>query len=133
MHVFGPRSRYKLDARRSYTPHESPLAQYRAVMCALGIERAVLVQPSVYGTDNTALLDALQEAGPAFRGVAAPRPDLDASAIQELHHVGVRGVRLNMVNPQVRSEEHTSELQSLMRISYAVFCLKKKNTKHQQK
>src|SRR3546814_4364716 len=30
----------------------------------------------------------------------------------------------------VRSEEHTSELQSLMRISYAVFCLKKKTTKH---
>src|SRR3546814_5702164 len=30
----------------------------------------------------------------------------------------------------LRSEEHTSELQSLMRISYAVFCLKKKNTKH---
>src|SRR3546814_10491940 len=32
-----------------------------------------------------------------------------------------------------RSEEHTSELQSLMRISYAVFCLKKKKTKKQQK
>src|SRR3546814_6278267 len=31
----------------------------------------------------------------------------------------------------VRSEEHTSELQSLMRISYAVFCLKKKTTIHQ--
>src|SRR3546814_4860711 len=31
---------------------------------------------------------------------------------------------------QHRSEEHTSELQSLMRISYAVFCLKKKKTKH---
>src|SRR3546814_5022319 len=31
----------------------------------------------------------------------------------------------------LRSEEHTSELQSLMRISYAVFCLKKKNTMHQ--
>src|SRR3546814_1361608 len=30
----------------------------------------------------------------------------------------------------IRSEEHTSELQSLMRISYAVFCLKKKNSKH---
>src|SRR3546814_1579392 len=30
----------------------------------------------------------------------------------------------------IRSEEHTSELQSLMRISYAVFCLKKKNKKH---
>src|SRR3546814_1346240 len=33
---------------------------------------------------------------------------------------------------QVRSEEHTSELQSLMRISYAVFCLKKKKTTHNQ-
>src|SRR3546814_3922747 len=32
--------------------------------------------------------------------------------------------------PDVRSEEHTSELQSLMRISYAVFCLKKKKYKH---
>src|SRR3546814_10623815 len=35
-------------------------------------------------------------------------------------------------NAVSRSEEHTSELQSLMRISYAVFCLKKKNTKHHQ-
>src|SRR3546814_5572041 len=33
---------------------------------------------------------------------------------------------------EVRSEEHTSELQSLMRISYAVFCLKKKNKRKQQ-
>src|SRR3546814_7830581 len=40
--------------------------------------------------------------------------------------------RINALScPSVRSEEHTSELQSLMRISYAVFCLKKK--KHIQK
>src|SRR3546814_3722775 len=36
-----------------------------------------------------------------------------------------------MVAAQIRSEEHTSELQSLMRISYAVFCLKKKKHKNQ--
>src|SRR3546814_10910524 len=35
------------------------------------------------------------------------------------------------LQPSLRSEEHTSELQSLMRISYAVFCLKKKNNEHQ--
>src|SRR3546814_11129937 len=34
----------------------------------------------------------------------------------------------NLVSGSIRSEEHTSELQSLMRISYAVFCLKKKKT-----
>src|SRR3546814_6351688 len=38
-------------------------------------------------------------------------------------HCGMKGVR---VQGRLRSEEHTSELQSLMRISYAVFCLKKK-------
>src|SRR3546814_10457416 len=38
----------------------------------------------------------------------------------------------SIVFPSLRSEEHTSELQSLMRISYAVFCLKKKTKKHIQ-
>src|SRR3546814_7060623 len=42
------------------------------------------------------------------------------------------GVRAYQPQP-VRSEEHTSELQSLMRISYAVFCLKKKNKSHKHK
>src|SRR3546814_2395400 len=37
-------------------------------------------------------------------------------------------VLTRMLSNRIRSEEHTSELQSLMRISYAVFCLKKKNT-----
>src|SRR3546814_9664008 len=37
---------------------------------------------------------------------------------------------LDQCGAEARSEEHTSELQSLMRISYAVFCLKKKKTKH---
>src|SRR3546814_4012996 len=41
-----------------------------------------------------------------------------------------RGYRIHIVDGKsTRSEEHTSELQSLMRISYAVFCLKKKNNK----
>src|SRR3546814_2395962 len=38
----------------------------------------------------------------------------------------IRDIEIALVNPELRSEEHTSELQSLMRISYAVFCLKKK-------
>src|SRR3546814_7591687 len=39
-------------------------------------------------------------------------------------------LRKSVCRRRVRSEEHTSELQSLMRISYAVFCLKKKNVTH---
>src|SRR3546814_5258455 len=39
------------------------------------------------------------------------------------------GTDIGLLQQHLRSEEHTSELQSLMRISYAVFCLKKKNNK----
>src|SRR3546814_10382032 len=41
-----------------------------------------------------------------------------------------QAARVRLAERQGRSEEHTSELQSLMRTSYAVFCLKKKKTKH---
>src|SRR3546814_5949437 len=53
---------------------------------------------------------------------ARPRRDRNARG----SHIGAR--RLFTLGPRPRSEEHTSELQSLMRSSYAVFCLKKKNT-----
>src|SRR3546814_6921166 len=46
---------------------------------------------------------------------------------------GERQIELHMFGDGKRSEEHTSELQSLMRISYAVFCLKKKNKQIQYK
>src|SRR3546814_9892964 len=41
-------------------------------------------------------------------------------------HLGITQPRVSRLLKGTRSEEHTSELQSLMRISYAVFCLKKK-------
>src|SRR3546814_7140757 len=60
----------------------------------------------------------------AFEHVAADRfGGVDAAAVA-VDHDDARGV--GAARDQFRSEEHTSELQSLMRISYAVFCLKKK-------
>src|SRR3546814_1376561 len=53
-----------------------------------------------------------------------------ARATQHGQRVADREFRISEHSP-IRSEEHTSELQSLMRISYAVFCLKKKNPKEQ--
>src|SRR3546814_1123303 len=51
-----------------------------------------------------------------------------------LRRAGPGGVLVKLRKPgqerRARSEEHTSELQSLMRISYAVFCLKKKKNRH---
>src|SRR3546814_6580002 len=56
----------------------------------------------------------------------------DAALLEELSQVmrdaSICGLGQAAPNPLMRSEEHTSELQSLMRISYAVFCLKKKKS-----
>jgi len=64
----------------------------------LGIERAVLVQPSVYGTDNRAMLDALQQDPIRLRGVAVVPFDISADDAKTLHAQGVRGVRCNIVD-----------------------------------
>src|SRR3546814_8132291 len=67
-----------------------------------------------------------EEARRAAAVLRAGRRDLGDQRLQEL-----RLARAKVANdPDVRSEEHTSELQSLMRISYAVFCLKKKQQEH---
>src|SRR3546814_6290919 len=63
-----------------------------------------------------------------FRGVLLPFPnDFANRGIERSHPACLRASSLR--HAVVRSEEHTSELQSLMRISYAVFCLKKKKQK----
>src|SRR3546814_5342475 len=59
------------------------------------------------------------------------RPPHSCSGASGLHRRGK--LQLQDRHPAWRSEEHTSELQSLMRISYAVFCLKKKKNKQQIK
>src|SRR3546814_7546952 len=59
-----------------------------------------------------------------------PDTELTYNALQRLRDGQVAAVSLSIDTAPItgfRSEEHTSELQSLMRISYAVFCLKKKN------
>src|SRR3546814_9775603 len=58
-------------------------------------------------------------------------PDSTRHAPSSMRRALTSGVRPSSASPN-RSEEHTSELQSLMRISYAVFCLKKKKKKIQQ-
>jgi len=97
-HVFGPAERYPYDGGRSYTPPDASLEAYRHMLDTLGVQRAVLVQPSVYGEDNRAHLDALAEAGPDFRMVAVVGPGVADAELEAMHAAGVRGVRLNVVN-----------------------------------
>src|SRR3546814_1816337 len=80
-----------------------------------------LIVPAHFTVESSeASVDALLARGVSFDGIIAASDLIALGAIRALHRAGIG----------VRSEEHTSELQSLMRISYAVFCLKKKTTEH---
>src|SRR5215216_8014911 len=57
VHVFEPG--YPLSPGRGYNPPDSTLADLKHLHATLGIERVVFTQPSVYGTDNSAILDAM--------------------------------------------------------------------------
>ena len=63
----------------------------------LGIERAVIVQASCHGTDNTAMLDAIASSEGRYRGVCNARGALSDDEFERLHEGGIRGVRFNFV------------------------------------
>lgn len=82
-----------------YRPVDRPLAQIEAVARAHGVERLVLVQPSVYGTDNTLMLRALALEPGRHRGVVVVADDIMDAELDAMHAHGVRGVRFNLVSP----------------------------------
>ncbi|HEY3642113.1 MAG TPA: amidohydrolase family protein [Xanthobacteraceae bacterium] len=97
-HICGPAAVYPYGAERIYTPPDATIESYRRLLAVLGVERAVLVQPSVYGTDNRALLAALRATREGFRGVAVVEPTIAVRDVEALHRAGIRGVRLNLVD-----------------------------------
>lgn len=97
-HIIGPPETYPYVPERSYTTPPALLADYQAMHAVLGIMRAVIVQPSVHGTDNRVTLDGIAGYGPAeARGVAVVDADVTDKALSRLHAGGIRGVRLNVL------------------------------------
>jgi predicted TIM-barrel fold metal-dependent hydrolase len=96
-HVFLDAREFPFDPARHYTPPPASVGQLTALHEALGIERVVIVQPSVYGTDNRATLHALRQLGPRrARGVAVIDEHTPEAELDTMHAAGVRGVRVNL-------------------------------------
>jgi predicted TIM-barrel fold metal-dependent hydrolase len=95
VHVFDP-GRFPFAASRTYTPESATAAQLLAMHRALHIPRVVIVQPSVYGTDNSCLLDALKQYGSEARGIAVLPTEISAATLDAMERAGIRGVRINL-------------------------------------
>lgn len=94
MHVF--ESRFPLAPTALIKPPEAPVFDYMKVCKRLGIERAVVVQPSGYGTDNSCTLAAIATLGASARGVAVVPESVADAELDRLTKAGIRGVRFHM-------------------------------------
>jgi predicted TIM-barrel fold metal-dependent hydrolase len=97
VHVFGPRDRYPQIAGRAYTADIASLDELRRNGEPLGISRFVIVQASVYGMDNSCLLDTLEALNGSGRGVVVVDPATTTPAtLDDWSERGARGLRINL-------------------------------------
>lgn len=96
-HIFGPAARYPYSPKRKYTPPDSGLDAFRALHAKIGIDRAVIVNASLYGNDNRVVIDAIAAGKGRYRGIANVNDGVSDAALRELDKGGIRGCRFNFV------------------------------------
>jgi 2-pyrone-4,6-dicarboxylate lactonase len=97
VHIWGPFDRFPLAKGAPYTPPERTSDDLLALHERLGVDRAVIVQTTVYKADNRAMLDGIARSNGRWRGVALIDESFDDAAFRALHEGGVRGVRFGFV------------------------------------
>jgi predicted TIM-barrel fold metal-dependent hydrolase len=96
VHVFGTAAEFPFAEERGYTPPPATADELIALQNALHLSRVVIVQPSVYGSDNSCTLDGMRRLGARARGVAVIDDATSGAALDEMHRAGIRGVRVNL-------------------------------------
>jgi predicted TIM-barrel fold metal-dependent hydrolase len=99
VHLFAPQRDYPFFPVREYTPPEAPVSALRHMLTTLGLQRAVIVQPSVYGQDNRATLDGSRALGADGRAVVVIDASVTDAQLEAMHADGARGVRVNLRLP----------------------------------
>ncbi len=115
-HVFGPGKTFPYAPQRKYTPCDASKERLFSLRDFLGFERNVIVQATCHGTDNRALVDAIQHSGEMARGVASVSRDISDEELDYLHAVGVRGVRFSFVKRLVDTLPHDALIEVGRRI-----------------
>ncbi|HDX8482899.1 TPA: amidohydrolase family protein [Klebsiella oxytoca] len=85
-----------------YVPeYDATPAQYLAQLDRHHIDKAILIQPSFLGTDNSYMLEAIRQSPDRFYGVAVIDPDTPLCAMETLKQQGIIGVRLNLIGQEL--------------------------------
>jgi 2-pyrone-4,6-dicarboxylate lactonase len=92
-HIIGPFDKFPLADERGYTPPISALENFEVFQKTLGIDRAVIVHPSCYGTMMDVTVDAVTRLGDRARGIAVVEPSITDAELDRLDAIGFRGLR----------------------------------------
>lgn len=90
--VIGDPAQFPYAASRSYTPDRASIDEMRALHRTLHIQRVVIVQPSVYGTDNACTIDAVRQFGASARGVVVLADSASRADLDDMRRRGVCGI-----------------------------------------
>lgn len=96
-HVFGPAASFPFSPTRTYTPPDSGVEDFLRLQVRLGLSRAVFVQASCHGTDNAAMIDAIERGEGRYAGVAMIDPSFTEADLDMLQANQVSGIRFNFV------------------------------------
>ncbi len=114
-HVFGPDKKYPYAKGRSYTPCDATLGEFFYHLKRNDIQRAVIIQPSVYNFDNSAIIDALKAKPYALRAIVVIEDTHDLEELNRWNEYGVRGVRVNLLFNSGITANHVSKLAKLIK------------------
>jgi predicted TIM-barrel fold metal-dependent hydrolase len=102
-HIYN--SKFPVDPTATLRPPDALVDDYRALQKRIGTSRHVLVQPSTYGVDNRAHLEALAAFGPTARMVAVVNDKVTDDELKRLNAAGVRGIRFNLAQAGATTPE----------------------------
>jgi len=97
-HIFGDPRQFPLWPGRAYTPETASTQEMAALHRALHMQRVVIVNPSIYGADNSATLFGIQAFGANARGVAVIDEKTPDGELDTMARGGIRAIRINLTN-----------------------------------
>jgi len=112
-----------IEGRRYTVAYGAPLPDYLTMLDANGMSHGVLTPVSIFGTDNSYILQALQQEPTRLRGIVAVTPDIDVAELRAMDRVGVVGVRLNVIglpNPDFANSEWKEHLRHVADLGWQV-------------
>jgi len=97
-HIFGPPGRYPYAPVRSYTAPDAPLEMFRALHEKIGIDRAVIVNATLHGTDNRVVTDAIAAGNGRYKGIANVDYGISDRELEDLARAGIKGCRFIFIS-----------------------------------